>query len=180
MVSITIMAIIMAVVIARHDKFNGAILLRSQAYEIALQLREVQLSAVSATSRSGNYRSNLGIHFDTSIKNSYIVFQDGASGVVGRYDSGEQLGAQGVLDPRFEIRAIRRGDNQSALSNVSISFARPDFDAVFTTSAGSLGTLQSVLIEVGRVGATGNATDVVRYVEVTASGQITVKTANEL
>ena len=85
-----------------------------------------------------------------------------------------------MLDPRFEIRAIRRGDNQSALSNVSISFARPDFDAVFTTSTGSLGTLQSVLIEVGRVGATGNATDVVRYVEVTASGQITVKTANEL
>lgn len=180
MVSISIMAIIMAVVIARHDSFNGVILLRSQAYEIALQLREVQLSAVSATSRAGEYRSNLGVYFTSTNRNQYIVFQDSAAGTDGRYDGGEQLGPAGVLDSRFEVRSIRRGDNLNTLQNVSIVFARPDFDAEFATSAGSLPNMPSIIIEVARVGTTGTGVGETRYVEVTATGQITVKTASEV
>lgn len=181
MVSISIMAIIMAVVITRHDSFNGAVLLRSQAYEIALQLREVQLSAVSATSRAGEYRSNLGVYFAANTPNRYTVFQDGTSGVDGRYDNGEQLGIAGALDPRFEIRSIRRADNTSlTIPNVSVVFARPDFDADFSSTAALPAGLPGIIIEVGRVGTSGTGVGEARYVEITATGQITVRTADEL
>ena len=103
------MVVIMAVVLARHDRFDSVLLLRSQAFEVALQLREVQLSAVSASGRAGEYRENLGIYFSTNNPNRYILFQDSASGANAnfRYDAGEEYGAPGIIDPRFAITGIR-------------------------------------------------------------------------
>lgn len=177
MVSISIMAIIMAVVLARHDKFNGVILLRSQAYQVALQLREIQLSAVSAVSRGENsgsflaeeYRSVLGVYFTTSNRGSYKIFQDQNGNF--RYDSGEEYGQQGAIDPRFEIRALRAGSNP--INTVSVVFERPDFDARF------FGPLieypdATIQIDIAKVGETGTTSDVVRTLEITSTGQIAV------
>ena len=41
MVSISVMAIVSAIILVKQNSFNGAILLRSQTYEIALDVREV-------------------------------------------------------------------------------------------------------------------------------------------
>ena len=48
LVSISIMLLVTMVVLVNHESFNNGALLRSQAYEVALRLREVQLSAVGA------------------------------------------------------------------------------------------------------------------------------------
>lgn len=178
MVSISIMAIIMAVVIARHDRFNGVILLRSQAYEIALQLREVQLSAVSATSRAGEYRANLGIYFDTTNPNRYTLFQDSETGTNAnlRFDPGEEIGASGILDSRFEIKSIRYDNNSTngaTLQAASVVFRRPDFDASLQGTAGPVNT-ERIKVDVVRVGTSGTASDELRSVEITSTGQITV------
>lgn len=175
MVSISIMAIIMAVVLARHERFDGVILLRSQAYEVALQLREVQLSAVSAASLAGEYRENLGIHFDTNQPNRYILFQDSNSGANAnfRYDPGEEFGAPGIIDNRFTISGIRPETGSISGTGLSVVFERPNFDARFYDQSGELSTTR-IKIDVRRVGTSGNSNDEVRSVEVTNTGQIAV------
>ncbi len=47
LVSISLMVLVLAIVLVQQTAFNGSVLLRSQAFEIALQIREVQLNAVS-------------------------------------------------------------------------------------------------------------------------------------
>lgn len=182
MVSISIMAVIMAVVLARHDRFNGVILLRSQAYEIALQLREIQLSAVSATSRVetstgivNEFRSVLGIHFSTNDRNSYKIFQTDNNNF--SYTPTKQFGQQGIIDSRFEVRNLRQNQppyNPIPGGAVSVVFERPDFDARFFSTAGAPISTPGILIDIARVGETGISNDVVRTVEVTTTGQITV------
>jgi type II secretory pathway pseudopilin PulG len=170
MVSIAIMMLVSAVILARQSSFNGAVLLRSQAYDVALAAREVQLGAVSAESNgSGAFRSVDGIYFDTSADGSYKVFKDANGDYF--YQSTEQFGKQGVIDNRFQIRAIRANGSKTQLAVV---FERPNFDARFFGSSGEIAT-SSVEIDIARRGVAGNTSDVVRTLEITKTGQITIK-----
>jgi type II secretory pathway pseudopilin PulG len=170
MVSISIMMLVSAVILVRQSSFNGAVLLRSQAYDIALAAREVQLGAVSAESNgSGIFRSVDGVYFNTTNDNVYKVFRDSNANYF--YDSNEQYGKQGTIDNRFQIRAIRANGSRTDLS---IVFERPNVDARFFTSAGEIAT-SSVEIDIARRGVVGNTNDVVRTVEITKTGQITVR-----
>lgn len=175
MVSISIMVIVMGVVLIRQSSFNSAVLLRSQAYEIALQLREVQLSAVSVSNLGAgdNFRQVLGVHFSTSDDGLYRIFRDSTFGPEDNnyYDEGEEFGIQGKLDERFEIREIRA---LGTVTNLSIVFERPNFDAVFYGNSGEIVT-SSIQIKVAKRDSAGDVcgTDY-RTVEVTSTGQIAV------
>lgn len=175
MVSISIMVIVSAIILARQSAFNSAVLLRSQAYEIALGMREVQLNAVSASGdvSLGNFRSILGIHFDTDSNSEYKIFRD--SDMDGFYDAGEEFGVQGVLDNRFEIREIRADGSVIPGSQLSVIFVRPNFDARFFESSGSEVNASSIEIDIARRGVTGTDNSVLRTLEVTSTGQITVQ-----
>jgi prepilin-type N-terminal cleavage/methylation domain-containing protein len=179
LISITIMVIVIAVISVQQGAFNGAVLLRSQAYEAALAVREVQLNAVSATGDSGIFRSVLGVHFDTAATENgqYRIFRDSSSGsdANGFYDSGEEYGKQGFLDNRFEVREIRPiGDSMQSTGGLSVVFVRPNFDARFFDSAGEVNA-SSVEIDISRRGSTDAGPGDVRTLEVTATGQISVK-----
>ena len=175
MVSISIMALILGVVFTRQDSFNNTILLRSQAYEIALQLREVQLNAVSATGYNDggslDYYTLLGANFSTSNPNNFFVFLDTNNN--NRLDNGELRGEQGVLDSRFTITEIRTIESSSSntVSTVSILFQRPDFDAKFYNNSG---VEQTNVIAV-EIDVSENTTGITRTVEVTSTGQISVQ-----
>lgn len=177
LVSISIMALIMGVILTRQSSFNGAVLLRSQAYELALQLREIQLSAVSATSIEGSYRTLLGASFRTANPQNYEIAEYTlTSGNVGSPDT---YGQQGIIDKRFEISQIRRvigPTNKPPMSGVIIIFERPNFDARFYQSNGNPlpSSVTAIEIDIRRIGATGDPSGVFRTVEVTRSGQITV------
>jgi prepilin-type N-terminal cleavage/methylation domain-containing protein len=179
LISITIMVIVIAVISVQQGAFNGAVLLRSQAYEAALAVREVQLDAVSATGDSGVFRSVLGVHFDAAASENgqYRIFKDSTSGsdANGFYDSGEEYGKQGFLDNRFEVREIRPiGDSMQSTGGLSVVFVRPNFDARFFDSAGEVNA-SSVEIDISRRGSTDTGPGDVRTLEVTATGQISVK-----
>ena len=60
------------------------------------------------------------------------------------------------------------------MSNLSVVFERPNFDAWFFDSSG-LVTASSVEIDISKRDQTGTGNDVVRTVEITSTGQITVK-----
>lgn len=180
LISITIIVIVTSIILVRQDSFNGAVLLRSQAYQIALHLREVQLSAVSAQFDTGDYRSVIGVHFNESTgnNNSYRIFRDSEIGANSdnSHQPSEEFGIQGVLDPRFEIRDIRPSPATSynAGNGLSIVFQRPNFDARFF-SGGTQVNASVVEIDVARVGETGTGNNVVRTIEISSAGQISVQ-----
>lgn len=171
------MALIMGVILTRQSSFNGAVLLRSQAYELALQLREIQLSAVSATSIEGSYRTLLGATFTTASPQNYSIAEYTLNGV-GGINSTDTYGQQGLIDKRFEISEIRsvQGAAKPMLANVTVIFERPNFDARFYMGNGSPlpPPVTAIEIDIRRIGATGDPSGVFRTVEITKSGQITV------
>lgn len=175
MVSISIIVLVVAVIIVQQTSFNGSVLLRNEAYEVALTLRNIQLSAVSASVNNGSFRALYGAHFniDTLTNGRFSVFKDADAD--GFYDSSEAFGQQGVIDPRFEIREIRTiGDTYNSALGLSVVFERPNFDARFFDSAGEVNA-SSVEIDIARRGVTGTGVEVLRTVEITAAGQISVQ-----
>jgi prepilin-type N-terminal cleavage/methylation domain-containing protein len=178
MVSISIMLLVAAIVLARQDSFNGAVLLRGQAYEVALSAREVQLNSVSAISIAGNYRTLLGLHFDTNNDAQIRIFRDSAvaPNANGFFDSGEEFGKQITIDSRFEVRGIRTvsGGSETSVSNISVVFERPNFDARFFTAGGEVNA-SAVEIDISKRDQVGTTLDVVRTVEITSTGQVTVQ-----
>jgi prepilin-type N-terminal cleavage/methylation domain-containing protein len=183
MISITIMVIVISIVSTSQGAFNGAVLLRGQAYEAALKIREVQLIAVGAVGDSsdagtpGQFRAIYGVHFDTdSSKNGrYIIFKDANAN--GFYDgAGEKYGQQGFLDNRFEIREIRKidGGSTESVDALSVVFVRPNFDARFFDSVGEIEP-SSVEIDIARRESTEVGPGDIRTLEITPTGQISVK-----
>lgn len=172
-VSISILVLVLGIVVVNQGAFNSSVLLRSQAYEVALAMREIQLSAVSAASDgSGQFRSVQGVYFNTTSNQNdrYTSFRDADDDYF--YDTAEQFGLPGVLDGRFEIRDLSPSGLGSA---VSVVFERPNFDARFYTSANTDLDVPVITITIGLRGGSGTTcgTDI-REIEITASGQIAV------
>ena len=92
MVSISIIVLVVAVIIVQQTSFNGSVLLRNEAYEVALTLRNIQLSAVSASVNNGSFRALYGAHFniDTLANGRFSIFKDADAD--GFYDSAEAFG----------------------------------------------------------------------------------------
>jgi type II secretory pathway pseudopilin PulG len=176
MVSIGIIVLVLTITLTRQSSFNSAVLLRSEAFDIALAIREIQLSAVSAAGDgSGQFRSTLGVHLDTANPNEYILFRDSTGGNKA-YDPGETIGAAGIIDPRFEISAIEAGG--SSPDEVSVVFQRPNYDALFFD--GSANSIDEAAVQITlRIKGTTDTTDAScgdqwRKIEITRAGQITV------
>lgn len=167
LVSISVMLVVTSVIMVRHSSFNSVVLLRGEAYSIALALREVQLSAVSAIGTEGDFRSLQGIYFNTDNDGTYRIFKD-ADGD-SRYDANEEFGQQGFLDPRFEIGTIRAGNTE--IDEVSVVFERPDFDARFFTDSAEL-PVQVIQIDIVRRDTLPPRDTYT--IEITATGQIDV------
>jgi len=179
MVSITIITMVSGVVIARHNSFNGAVLLRNQAYEIAFALRETQLLAVSGSSPDNTQQ--YGVYFSNLNKNAYIVFRDNNGDGTYTNTDDVQIGPIGVIDRRFEIRNIFYNNiitvpSNGTVSNLSVSFRRPNFDALFKQASGPYRNNGSAYIDIARKGVSGTGVGDVRRVEITSTGQVIVTT----
>jgi prepilin-type N-terminal cleavage/methylation domain-containing protein len=181
MVSISIVVLVLAVVMFNQGSSNSASLLRSQAYEVALGMREVQLSAVSAMYQSSGFRNVFGLYFNTtsSLNGFYYNFRDSGTPSNYFYTAGEEIGKRNNLDKRFEISEIRlvSGATKIPEADISILFERPNFDAIFYTAAGvpANAAVSAVEIDVRLKGTSGSGDSKVRTVEVSRTGQITVQ-----
>lgn len=184
MVSVSIVALVSAVILSRNTSFNGAVLLRNQAFELAFAVRQAQLLAVSGNTGLPGDTRRYGVYINTSTaeQGNYLIFQDNNTGNVGYYDSSEDtvIGTRGRLDGRFEIRGVTNlaGVSQTgggANTGFSITFVRPNFDAKFKNQANA-NPAGPVYIDVAQLNKTGNTTGEVRRVEVTSTGQVQVTT----
>ncbi len=179
MVSISVMVIVTSVILAKHNSHNGASLLRGQAYELALSVREMQLLAVSATGNTAGFNNVYGLTFSSSTVPTFVVFRDADGDYF--YDAGtEEFGPQGVIDGRYlisRVEFIGTGPDVGRVNSATILFERPNFDALFYKAANTEidPGVQSVEIDVRLKGATGSGANAVRTLEITRAGQIAVK-----
>lgn len=166
LITAAIIGIITALVTLRYGSFNNLILLKNQAYQIALELREMQSRSISAMGNTNDFRRPYGLYFSTSARDQYTLFVDmndpGEPGY-GVYNVGEELEVR-KLDSRFNISQLCSGSNCS-LTSMSVSFQRPNFDAVINGGAVTNGSI--VLVSLSNTAST-------RVVEVNAAGQINV------
>ena len=180
MVSISIMTLVSTVILVKNRSFNNALLLRNQAYEIAFSLRQAQLLAVSGTKESASASNQYGVYFDigaTPGNGQYRMFRDDSTSGsnLGRYDNGDvTLGTIRMLDNRFIIREIVDKNNNPLENILSITFVRPNFDALFKDSSGGYYS-GPVYLKISPKDTNGYANVPFRVVEVTGTGQISVK-----
>lgn len=180
LVSISVMILVTGLILTQHSSFNSGVLLRSQAYDIGLRLREVQLSAVGAQGAGGTsgYRLQYGARFNVGASSGYTVLStpNTASNWHLNYST---VGAAGIIDPRFQIICIMRVTggvddlcDSGATAETFILFRRPNFDAIFFNQNGTVisNSVSAVKIVIGFRGASDG-----RVITVTRSGQISVE-----
>lgn len=170
-VSLSIVTIVTGIVVARHNTFNGAILLRNQAYEIAFVIKEAQQLAVSGSQTetlTTTKKQRYGVAFSTltgddANKQSIVLYKDNNTN--GIFDSGTDVEIKTYrLDSRFEITDLKT--DSTSRNNVRVLFERPFFDAHFYPN--SNGPVQITVSPVGK-------TSPQRVINVSSSGQIMVE-----
>ncbi len=189
LITAAVIGIITAVIVVRYSAFNNAILLKSQAYEIALDIREAQSFAVGGRGQGNEFRQDYGIYFDINTSDRYILFQDSDDIEVATrydsvisvayYDSGEEIAAPYLIDSRFELLRICINNADSSdcgleVEDISISFKRPDFDAHIVSANGTalgVGFINDVRLELANVLDSSKT----QAVEVTSTGLIDVE-----
>jgi prepilin-type N-terminal cleavage/methylation domain-containing protein len=178
MVTITIVVLVTGLIMVQYSSFNNSILLKSQAYLTAFDLREAQALAVSIKGRSSEFREEYGIFFDIATPGEYLLFQDNASFGVhspAHFDVGEEVGQPYRVDPRFMITDLcvtttvkTCHSTGGTPSTLAVSFERPDFDANFYVQG--VTNIQSADIVIGTAEGT-----VERTVTIYQTGQISIR-----
>jgi type II secretory pathway pseudopilin PulG len=174
-VSISIIVLIMGVVLVRNSAFSSAVVLRNQAYDVAFALRQAQQLAVSSNTAAAGAVQRFGVHMSAGTT-SVIIFRDINNDAF--FTPANDTIIQSVrLDEGFFVRDMvdSTGGSLSGTA-LSVTFTRPNFDAVFRHQATGGALSGPINIEVGVMGATGPNLNAVRWVEVTSTGQVAVTT----
>lgn len=180
LISLAIIGVLSTVVILRFSSFDSATLLKSLAYEIATSIREAQVYSVSVVGASNSFRTPYGMSFTPDTK-EYVFFRftdpnessqpeytDGGvySPDVNRFAIGRTMYVSDVC-----IRTAGGGADDCSISQLDISFRRPEFNALFYAE-GYVG--DPALIEAGKVKLQSSGGGDVWVVEVGYFGDITV------
>jgi prepilin-type N-terminal cleavage/methylation domain-containing protein len=189
LISAAIITIITSIVLVRFNAFDGTILLKSLAYEVATTVREAQIYSLSVINTGGgNFRYPYGLSFSPG-NTSYIFFRfANTSTAVRPYNDLSESDPDVAeiirtltLSSGMEIYRVcikQTGDPEECRTSdqggvLDISFRRPEFSAIFNASW--LAPNQQDTIEYARieVRSTRNTTNV-WAVEVKLLGQISV------
>lgn len=173
LVAIGIMVLVTTVVVVRQNSFNSIVLLENQAYELAFDIRGVQVQAVGAQNvnfdgAEQSYRQSLGVRLEEGGQRYDFVRES---------PDGDLFGTGGRLDGRFTITEIVAYNGSGSPvtydgNGVGVMFTRPNFDAEFLELDGDPvdPSISTVRISVQAIEDDTRTRDVV----VTSTGQITV------
>lgn len=179
LITSAIIGIITAIVVVKYGAFNSSILLRNQAYEIALAIRQAQVFSISVRSDTTDFRDEYGIHVALVDGKAQLVtlFVDSVTDN-DAYDgpgSGEEV-EELYLDSRFEIYELCVWNTLpkacAGVDDLSVVFKRPDFDAKISSSDVSAGAEQ-VNGEIHIQGT--NSSSVTRTIFINGTGQVSVQ-----
>lgn len=185
LVSASIIVIIASLVLARFTSFDGTVVLRSAAYDVATSLREAQIYSVSVTNALGGesttFRYPYGLFFAAAPSPSYTLYRYNSSDG----DDVPRFGASdGVTEETVRVMSLS-GSTQIAdlcvliagettpecgLSSLDIAFRRPEFAALIYANGASSQNISAAQIHLESSRNPGN----VWVVEIKLLGQITV------
>jgi prepilin-type N-terminal cleavage/methylation domain-containing protein len=188
LVSISIFAIITAVVLIRNNEFNSGILFSNLVYEIALSIREMQTYGITVrASETGTFQfqNGYGVYFDkvkdvTTNTYSFVQFADikpdANTPPDGLYDQSEKLFKFKLKPGNFiqDIIVCVGSSSCTSVDDVSITYMRPEPNA--TIKSGSIGTITKATIIIQ---APGTDPIVKKCIVITSVGQISVQNHNE-
>lgn len=176
LVVLAIIGFISGVIVFQYSKFDGQLLLRNLAFEIALTIRQAQSLGITAQdAKVGLNTYAYGVHFETANPTQYVLFRD-ANGDKG-YDNGEAVNTF-TMTKGNSIKSIgglcagvRAADGTftpagaCGQTTLDVMFLRPNPDALFNPSAG-VSDAQITIINAR------STTE--RKVRITNTGQISV------
>jgi prepilin-type N-terminal cleavage/methylation domain-containing protein len=160
MVVISIATIIMTTMVIQQNQWNDRLAVNTQAYELALMIRQAQIYSLGVRedmtgTQSNKFNVGYGIHMDKNNPNQYIYFADRNGN--GMYDSNptdEKIGNPTIFTKGVTIDRICGLNNggQEKCSNqggnvdvIDVSFFRPDPKAniIFLNGGNQSGSISS-------------------------------------
>jgi prepilin-type N-terminal cleavage/methylation domain-containing protein len=210
LVVLSIIVIVTAITLTSQSTFNRSLLLTNTAYAVALSVREMQSLGLSSRRFTGAGQDvqnpGYGVHFQTGLGNSFILFAD-TSNTPGPIPSTCEIGVAGTPEGKpgnclYDTDATPDGIVQTY--SFSRGFTISDFcgrpsanspkqcastgafdalDIVFTRSAtesaitGRLNSNQTQLVS-GEVVIRAPDADIYRYVCISRVGQVSVANAS--
>ena len=173
-VSISIFAMMTALVVAKYGNFNQSVLLTNLAYDVALTIRTAQTYGVSVRQEGGDFTHPYGVFFssDAGKNTQFTFFADTDIGSPGYYDVGDQIIKTYTLKRGAIIQTIcmefacKPEKNESELH---VTFKRPNPDALICVPS-SCGVSPETYAKIIIQGTDGST----RGVIVRSNGQIAV------
>jgi hypothetical protein len=180
-------------VVVRHGSFDSTILLKGEAYGVALELREAQVRSVSASRGTSGFDFPFGVTFTPYVAGvsdgkTYSVYQFRSTSTteivrndISEFDPDLAL----ILDTITIDKSMRISDicvtagasntcKGGGLTRLDISFKRPEFKALFYATKTSGPPLSSTIDEVKIKLDSPNNPGNVFVVVVSKLGQISV------
>ena len=182
LVTIVIFVILTGIILFNQGGFNSGIILRNLAYDIALNIKQVQnygIAVKESQTQRGSF-SSYGIYFDMIDNKSFIIFADNDSN--GRFTINPQFGTScPVGDPEcIQKYSISRGSSinricldifcEDTATELTILFKRPDPHALIYVGGDFIQAVSRAIIEVSSAGNAASTSIV-----VTQTGQIYVR-----
>jgi prepilin-type N-terminal cleavage/methylation domain-containing protein len=184
LISVGIIALLTSIVLLRYTTFDSTVLLKNEAYEIALTLREAQIKSVSATrsaAQGSNAAFNLpyGVSFDLADNNkSYTSFLYGetTSAPYNKIGTAIQLGRHDLkgsmyIDSICLTRSV--GGDVCGIQRLDVSFKRPEYKALFYVEHTPSIPVENITSARIQIASTGGAHKFI--VEISQFGQISVR-----
>lgn len=186
LVCIGIIGLLTAIILVRYTSFDSTVLLKGEAYEVALAVRDAQVKSVSAVRSSTDAQSAkypFGVTFTPGEK-SYKSFQYNDPDPENHpyYDVPESNPdvAHDVFTftlertmQIYDVCVTDENDNETcSISRLDISFRRPEYRALFFAQ-GFSGTQENIRSAKIKVNSTNGSANVF-VVEVSSMGQISV------
>ena len=205
MVSIGIMILVLILILTNYNKFNNSIVLSNLAYDVGLSVRETQTygTAVKGANTTGDqiFDNPYGISFDLSNSSTtYTIFTDlNSNGAYSGGSSGNCAATEGCIEQDniqkgYEISALCQitdgydggtnnsqnydcSDTNTSLTALSITFTRPNPDAIFYSgfNASNVSSTTPSAVAIKLVSTKDDS--VTEEVVVRPTGQISVQKA---
>ena len=171
LISLALIGVITTVTLANYKGFDSTTILKGQAYEIALALRETQAKSLSVVrdSGSGSFDYPYGLSFTRSW-NTYTLFKD-INGNTIYSGTSEDLSII-TMDGKMQVSdlcVVVSGVEDCSAVRLDISFKRPEFKA-FLYAGPSFSGIESAKIKVNTTSSPGD----VFVIEISQFGQISV------
>lgn len=139
LVVLGIFAIMTSITVFNYDKFRSQTILINMAYEVALSIRESQIYGVSVrspdnSSTSEDFRYPYGVHFEKD-SSTYYLFVDNYGNIDGKANCIQnECITPYILQRGIKVTDLKKGCSGSSLDSLSVSFRRPNPEAVFDGS----------------------------------------------